>query len=91
MARLDYRGDLGQNKGKNGPPKRIQPYRVVRFILDDAGWYAREQGSYDKAEVMNQRALDGCNKVLGKEHPDTMTSVHSSARLLHRQQRYVIA
>ncbi len=39
-------------------------------ILDNAGWYAREQ-------AMNQRALDGCDKVLGKEHPDTLTSVHS--------------
>ena len=46
-------------------------------ILNNAGWYAREQGSYDKAEAMNQRALDGCDKVFGKEHPDTLTSVHS--------------
>lgn len=33
------------------------------------------QGKYEAAEEIDRRALDGCEKVLGKEHPNTLTSV----------------
>jgi len=35
-----------------------------------------------------RRALDGCEKVLGKEHPDTLSSVHCLAQVLESQGNY---
>ncbi|KAH7109249.1 hypothetical protein B0J13DRAFT_579231 [Dactylonectria estremocensis] len=37
---------------------------------------------------MNRRALDAREKVLGREHPDTLTSVYNLAYLFHRQTRF---
>jgi hypothetical protein len=37
---------------------------------------------------MNRRALDGKEKVLGKEHPNTLMSVYCLAYLLHKRKRY---
>ncbi|KAL8646144.1 MAG: hypothetical protein Q9210_006299, partial [Variospora velana] len=37
---------------------------------------------------MNQRALDGSERVLGKEHPDTLTSVSNLASVLQDQGKY---
>jgi hypothetical protein len=34
---------------------------------------------------MNRRALDGYEKALGMEHPDTLTSVYCLAFLFHQQ------
>jgi hypothetical protein len=36
-------------------------------------------GKYEAAEEMNRRALEGYEKVLGKEHPDTLTSLSDMA------------
>jgi hypothetical protein len=32
------------------------------------------QGKYEEAEDMNRRALEGREKVLGVDHPDTLDS-----------------
>src|SRR5438046_3001318 len=37
---------------------------------------------------MSRRALEGREKALGKEHPDTLTSVYCFAYLLHQRQQY---
>lgn len=66
----------------------LQPWAAV---LRKAAWYAAEQGSYDDAEQMVRRALDGYEKVLGNEHPGTLTSVYCLAYLLQQQQRYHMA
>jgi hypothetical protein len=57
-------------------------------ILFKAAWYSMETGSYNTAEEMNRRALEGREKALGKEHPDTLTSVYCLAYLLHRRFQY---
>ncbi|KAI4086757.1 MAG: hypothetical protein LQ339_009003 [Xanthoria mediterranea] len=57
-------------------------------VLSNAAWYAAEQGRYDEAEQMNRRALDGYEKVLGKEHPSTLTSVSNLASVLRFQGKY---
>ncbi|KAL8865632.1 MAG: hypothetical protein Q9198_009229 [Flavoplaca austrocitrina] len=57
-------------------------------VLSNAAWYAAEQGRYDEAEQMDRRALDGREKVLGKEHPDTLTSVDNLASVLRYQGKY---
>ena len=40
------------------------------------------QGKYDEAEEMNRRALEGREKELGLNHPDTLSSVYCLAYLL---------
>ena len=37
---------------------------------------------------MNRRALEGREKVLGKEHPDTLTSVNNLASVLQGQGKH---
>ena len=37
------------------------------------------QGKYEEAEVMRRQALELRTKVLGAEHPDTLTSMGSLA------------
>ena len=57
-------------------------------ILTNTGWYAREQASYDNAEAMNRRALEGREKVLGREHPSTLASVGNLASVFQYQGKY---
>ena len=45
------------------------------------------QGKYEEAEAMNRQTLERREKVLGLEHPDTLTSVHCLAHLLAKQRR----
>ena len=60
-------------------------------ILFNAAWYARELGKYKKAEEMNRQALERRKMVLGKEHPDTLTSVSNLALVLQDQGKYKAA
>ncbi|KAL9591473.1 MAG: hypothetical protein Q9179_007687 [Wetmoreana sp. 5 TL-2023] len=63
----------------------LQPWAVV---LSNAAWYTAEQGRYNDAEQMDRRALNGREKVMGKEHPDTLTSVSNLALVLRDQGKY---
>ena len=63
----------------------LQPWAAV---LSNAAWYTAEQGNYNDAEQMDRRALDSKEKVLGKEHPDTLTSVSNLALVLQYQGKY---
>ncbi|PVH68041.1 hypothetical protein DL98DRAFT_634240 [Cadophora sp. DSE1049] len=57
-------------------------------ILFKAAWYSSGKGSYNTAEEMSRRALEGCEKALGKEHPYTLASVYCLAYLLHQREQY---
>ncbi|KAH7384380.1 kinesin light chain 1 [Phaeosphaeria sp. MPI-PUGE-AT-0046c] len=46
------------------------------------------QGQYEEAEAMHRRALEGREKVLGREHPYTLTSVSQLGLVLARQGQY---
>jgi hypothetical protein len=48
----------------------------------------RCHGKYEEAELMNRRALEGYERVLGKEHPDTLKSVDNLAYFFHGQKRF---
>jgi tetratricopeptide (TPR) repeat protein len=48
----------------------------------------RGQGKYEAAEEMYRRALTGHEKVLGVEHPHTLTSVYNLAYLHHSQRQF---
>ena len=51
----------------------------------------RFRGQYEAAEEMNRRALAGSEKVLGVEHPDTLTCVGNLALVFQDQGKYKAA
>ncbi|KAH7175986.1 putative kinesin [Dactylonectria macrodidyma] len=57
-------------------------------LLSNAAYYRLLRGKFDEAEQMNRRALDAQEKVLGREHPDTLTSVSNLAAVLQCQGKY---
>ena len=52
--------------------------QVVKLLL----------GKYKTVEEMDRRALEGSEKALGKEHPDTLTSASSLTLVLQYQGKY---
>jgi tetratricopeptide (TPR) repeat protein len=46
------------------------------------------QGKYEEAEAMHRQKLARCEKVLGHEHPDTLTSMINLALVLDSQGKY---
>ncbi|OCK74142.1 TPR-like protein [Lepidopterella palustris CBS 459.81] len=66
----------------------MEQWASVAFKI---AWYAAETGSYKTAEVMGRRALEAREKMLGKEHPDTLTSISNLASVLQNQGKYKAA
>ncbi|MCJ1471355.1 hypothetical protein MMC07_010003, partial [Pseudocyphellaria aurata] len=60
-------------------------------VLNKAGRYAALHGNYSTAEEMTGRALEEGTKMLGKTHPDTLTSVNNLASVLLEQGEYEAA
>jgi tetratricopeptide (TPR) repeat protein len=55
---------------------------------DLLGWVGRhdqEQGAYDEARNAFQRQLDTTRRVLGEDHPDTLTSLSNLGQILQAQ------
>jgi hypothetical protein len=46
------------------------------------------QGKYEEAEAMNRETLAQKEKVLGREHPSTLTSISNLAGVLNSQGKY---
>ena len=60
-------------------------------VLPKAARYMQTAlGKYGEAEKLNRRALEGWEKELGVQHPDTLTSVYCLAYLLHMTKRYIM-
>ncbi|OQD78945.1 hypothetical protein PENANT_c070G01951 [Penicillium antarcticum] len=57
-------------------------------ILSNCGWFLDLQGAYEEAEAMHRRGLEAREKVLGREHPSTLTSVSNLGLVLDRQGKY---
>ncbi|KAL4970220.1 tetratricopeptide repeat protein [Aspergillus stella-maris] len=53
--------------------------------VSQLGSVLAQQGKYEEAEAMHRRDLLGSEKVLGPEHPDTLTSMHNLAYTLKAQ------
>ena len=47
-----------------------------------------KKGEYDKALEWYQRTLDGWEKTLGKDHPETLTTVYNMASVLESKGDY---
>ncbi|KAI2827285.1 hypothetical protein CBS133816_6557 [Aspergillus niger] len=50
-----------------------------------------QQGKYQEAEAMHQQALQKREKILGPEHPDTLTSISQLGSVLAQQGKYTEA
>ncbi|KAF2195997.1 hypothetical protein GQ43DRAFT_485285 [Delitschia confertaspora ATCC 74209] len=84
-------------------PETLVSMNEVALALSNRGKYAeaekmhqetlalKEKGKYTEAEKMHQETLALKEKVLGKEHPGTLESLHLLAYLLQKQKRYVEA
>ncbi|KZL63858.1 kinesin light chain 3, partial [Colletotrichum incanum] len=48
----------------------------------------RDQGRWKEAEELQARELDICARVLGDEHPDTLTSMANLASTYRNQGRW---
>ena len=68
--------------------KFIQKWATILF---NAAWYSSKYGKYERAEELSRQALEGRETVLGKEHPDTLTSVSNLASVLRHQGKYQAA
>ncbi len=57
-------------------------------VLDHAGEFARAKKDYLMAERLSRLVLEVREKVLGFEHPDTLTSIGNLALMLYDQRKY---
>ncbi|KAI8666162.1 hypothetical protein NCS57_00840200 [Fusarium keratoplasticum] len=72
---------------KKEPDDSGDALRWARLLVN-AGWYRWMRGRYNEVEQMNRRALEVREKVLGREHPDTLTSVGILASVLRDLGKY---
>jgi tetratricopeptide (TPR) repeat protein len=61
-------------------------FYIKRLCLK-LGGIADVEGRLAEAEPLYKRALEGLERVLGKEHPDTLTSVNNLALLYQAEGR----
>ncbi|KAF8538700.1 hypothetical protein BDD12DRAFT_884441 [Trichophaea hybrida] len=63
-------------------------FRSTRLLQAYVGSVLREKGDYPGALEWYQRALDGKEKTLGKDHPSTLSTVHNMALVFGSQGEY---
>jgi hypothetical protein len=59
--------------------------------MNDLASVLKSQGKYEAAEELHRRELDLCKKVLGLEHPKTLTSMNNLALVLESQGKHEAA
>ncbi|KAF2735267.1 hypothetical protein EJ04DRAFT_216254 [Polyplosphaeria fusca] len=57
-------------------------------IAGNTGWYLLHMGEYAAAAELLQEAVMARHRLLGAEHPDTLTSVSNLGSVLERQGKY---
>jgi tetratricopeptide (TPR) repeat protein len=60
----------------------------VATLSSNCGWFLDLQGVHEEAGSMHRRALKAREKVLGREHPSTLTSVDNLGLVLSSQGKY---
>ncbi|KAK4652643.1 hypothetical protein QC762_0075260 [Podospora pseudocomata] len=68
--------------------KRTDDEEATTGLLSKVGESFRNLGKYKEAEQMHRQELQLREKVLGKEHPDTLTSMDNLAIVLDSQGKY---
>ncbi|KAF2623299.1 kinesin light chain 1 [Macroventuria anomochaeta] len=75
-------------------PDMLTSMSNLALVLDSQGnmnnlaLVLNSQGKYDEAEAMNRQALARMEKVLGREHPNTLSSMYCLAYLLAKRRCY---
>ena len=69
-------------------PEDEEAQKAWASVLFKAAWYASEIGQYAVAHRMGSAAFDARERLLGAEHPDTLSSLTSIGRLLDWQGKY---
>ncbi|RYP11797.1 hypothetical protein DL767_010722 [Monosporascus sp. MG133] len=74
-------------------PDAFDIHRLVRlamrnWIKEQLGESCLILGKYDEAEQMHRQELQLSQAVLGREHPDTLTSMNNLALVLNSQGKY---
>ena len=54
-------------------------------LMNQVGMMVEEQGRLRESEVLKRRVLEGCERVMGIDHPNTLTSVNNLGSLLRQQ------
>jgi tetratricopeptide (TPR) repeat protein len=60
-------------------------------LFKNLGMYFFRMGQYCKALEWHERALDGSEKALGRDHPHTLSTVHNMASVFKNQGEYIKA
>ncbi|KAK0623518.1 hypothetical protein B0T14DRAFT_425965 [Immersiella caudata] len=68
--------------------KTADDEEVLLSLLSKVGQSFQNLGKYKEAEQMHQQALQLREKVLGKEHPSTLTSMNNLGNVLDGQGKY---
>ena len=68
--------------------KQGEPRQLTSDILSNLAGLYRDQGRYEQAEALYQRALAIREQVLGSEHPQVATSLNNLAGLYQSQGKY---
>jgi hypothetical protein len=57
-------------------------------LLINSAWYMLTTGNYTAAETLGRKAVETGTKVLGEEHPSTLTSMANLASTFWNQDRW---
>jgi len=57
-------------------------------LTKGAGELLQEKFKYNEAAILVRRALEGVEKLLGKQHPNTLRTIYNLANVLHNQGDY---
>ena len=63
----------------------------ARNLLLQGGYYFYQRGQYRETEPLWNSALAMCERVLGPEHPETLSTVNNLAELYRNQGKYELA
>ncbi|KAF3172445.1 hypothetical protein TWF751_005714 [Orbilia oligospora] len=80
--------ELKQYRETREPHLRYQHFSTEFVLIKNLGNVFYKLGEYPQAEKMYREAAEGRGKLLGPEHPTTLTSVLDLASTLYIQDRY---
>ena len=72
-------------------PSRIEFLEPYVTFLGNASLYAKAAGQYETAEVMNRRALNCCEELLGAKDSLTLTCADNLALVVQEMGKYKLA
>jgi tetratricopeptide (TPR) repeat protein len=84
---LQMMGTHKENLGADDPDM-LTSISQLESVLEEQRKYEDAEANYEEAEAIYRRVLEVREKVFGREHPDTLTTVDDLGSVLLRQGRY---